>query len=94
MARTVHATMTHLDAVGDAARGLAHVGERLKRCVVRRDPADVKEQLLDPRLEQSHDLGRDFPDLIILYRTRLAKRGQTNGLAEIAENVPVSRGSG
>lgn len=64
----VHGAVAHLDTLGDAARDLAHVGEGLQRLVVWSNAADLEEELLNPCLQKSHDLGCNFPDLIILQR--------------------------
>ena len=68
MARSMHRAVAHLDAFSNAARNLAHVGESLEGLVVRRNTADLQEELLDSRLQERHDLGCDFPDLIILWQ--------------------------
>ena len=68
MARGMHRAVAQLDALSNAACDLAHAGESLEGLVVRRDTANLQKELLDPRLQERHDLGCDFPDLIVLWR--------------------------
>ena len=71
MTRRVHWAVAHLHVFSNAPSNLAHVGERLQSWIVWRNPANLEEELLNSRLQEGHDLGRDFPDLIILQYERM-----------------------
>jgi hypothetical protein len=62
----VHWAVAHLHVLSNAPSNLAHVGECFQSRVVWRNPANLEEELLNPRLQQGHDLGCDFPNLFIL----------------------------
>ena len=70
--RAVHRSMADLHALhalGNAAGELAQARKGLDGRIVRRNTADVEEELLDTRLEVPHDLGRDIANLVVLHRS-------------------------
>lgn len=74
MARSMHWTGTQLHVLSDTPSNLTHVGERLQCRIVWCYPTDLKEKLLNPRLQESHNLGGHFPDLFILQRGKMGQR--------------------